>query len=70
MTNVRKESRTFLFVAPSSRVIETPAKLKNAIETTVNARAPISGAKNLITFTFEQDTSDENVKNHYIFIFI
>ena len=46
MTNVRKESRTFLFVAPSSRVIETPAKLKNAIETTVNARAPISGAKN------------------------
>ena len=56
MTNVRKESRTFLLVAPSSRVIETPAKLKNAIETTVNARAPMSGAKNQIRFKFDQDS--------------
>ena len=56
MTNVRKESRTFLFVAPSSRVIETPAKLKNAIETTVNARAPMSGAEIWIKFTLEQYT--------------
>ena len=45
ITNVRKESSTFLFVAPSSRVIDTPAKLKKAIDRTVRVRAPARGAE-------------------------
>lgn len=45
MNKVLNESSTFLFTAPNSFVIETPAKLKNAIDKIVKLKAPIKGAE-------------------------